>query len=239
MTSPGSARTSDSGRPDQRGEGYVECLSPRGHSVYPSAAACGSSLTCVLQLTPDAATGILRANSPEVTAARPGTGRHQGRVSPRAARSGEPLAPTRGDLSVNEATAYIELAASPVTPSWARRHAQAVLGAWQLPPGTIETAVLLISELVTNAVAATAALAPGAPAANVAPITQTLRLRPGRIVIEVTDPDPSPPVPERAGPDAESGRGLMIIDMLSKEWSYFCPPSSGGKTVYCVIAVES
>jgi anti-sigma regulatory factor (Ser/Thr protein kinase) len=137
---------------------------------------------------------------------------------------------------VNEATAYIELAALPVTPSWARRHANAVLGAWQLPPDTIQTTVLLVSELVTNA---TAAAARTAHAATTPPITQTLRLQPGQIVIEVTDPDPSPPVPQQPGPDAEAGRGLLLVDMLSKEWSYFHPPSSRGKTVYCVIAIES
>ncbi len=136
------------------------------------------------------------------------------------------------------ATAYVQLAAQPRTPYWARRHAHAVLSAWQLHPATIETAILLVSELVTNAVAATITPAPGPPAASAVPITQTLRLQPGRIVIEVTDPDPSPPLPEHAGPDAETGRGLMLVDALSKEWSYYYPPSSGGKTVYCVIALE-
>ncbi len=37
--------------------------------------------------------------------------------------------------------------------------------------------------------------------------------------------------------DAESGRGLMLVQALSKEWSYFFPPS-GGKTVYCVISAS-
>jgi hypothetical protein len=39
------------------------------------------------------------------------------------------------------------------------------------------------------------------------------------------------------GVNAESGRGLMLVDALSKEWSYFYPPD-GGKTVYCVISTE-
>jgi len=130
--------------------------------------------------------------------------------------------------------AYVELAVLPVTPFWARRHAEAVLGAWQLPPDTIQTATLLVSELVTNAVAAMTGLARGSYAGNAQPITQTLRRQQGRIVIEVSDSDPCPPMPEDAGPDAESGRGLMLVDVLSKEWSYYFPPS-GGKTVYCVI----
>jgi len=136
------------------------------------------------------------------------------------------------------ATACIQLTAQPRTPYWARRHAHAVLGAWQLPPATAETAILLVSELVTNAIAATTTPAPGPPATGAVPITQTLRLQPGRIVIEVSDPDPSPPLPQHAGPDAETGRGLMLVAALSKEWSCYYPPSSAGKTVYCVIALE-
>lgn len=37
-----------------------------------------------------------------------------------------------------------------------------------------------------------------------------------------------------AGHDAESGRGLMLVSALSKEWSYFCLPG-GGKVVYCYL----
>ncbi len=76
------------------------------------------------------------------------------------------------------------------------------------------------------------------PAEGAGLITHTLRRQAGRIVIEVSDSDPCPPVPEAAGPDAESGRGLMLVDILSKEWSYFFPPS-GGKTVCCILAIES
>jgi len=133
-----------------------------------------------------------------------------------------------------EAVAYVQLSALLVTPQWARRHAQAVLGAWLIPPETAETAVLLVSELVTNSVAATITLARHDPAAA-GLVTQTLRRQPGRIVIEVSDSDPHPPVLAEAGPDAESGRGLMLVQALSKEWSYYFPPS-GGKTTYCVIS---
>jgi anti-sigma regulatory factor (Ser/Thr protein kinase) len=152
--------------------------------------------------------------------------------------TGQATAPQTCRESPGEATAHVELAAIPLTPFWARRHAQAVLGAWQLDPDTIETAALLTSELITNAVTAMARLSQELPDVSRRPITHTLRLQAGRLVIEVSDSDPSPPVPEQAGPEAESGRGLMLVAMLSKEWSYFCPPS-GGKTVYCVISCES
>jgi len=54
-------------------------------------------------------------------------------------------------------------------------------------------------------------------------------------VIEVSDSDPNPPVLTDAPPDAESGRGLMLVQAFSKEWSYYFPPS-GGKTTYAVIS---
>jgi len=134
----------------------------------------------------------------------------------------------------SETAARIELAARSTTPFWARRHTEAVLGAWHIPPDAVEVAVLLTSELVTNAVAASARHEEPAPAAE---IIQTLRHQPGRIVIEVSDRNPSPPVVTDAGPDAESGRGLMLVQALSKEWSYYFPPS-GGKTIYAVISAD-
>jgi len=155
-------------------------------------------------------------------------------VSQAAAHARRP-ANVRWHAAPGEATAYVELAALPLTPFWARRHAQAVLGAWQIPSDTVEVAVLLVSELVTNAVAVVAVPAREPPAASTGTIVQTLRWQPGRIVVEVSDPDPRPPVREEVGPEAESGRGLMLVDVLSKEWSYYFP-AAGGKTVYCVLS---
>ncbi len=129
---------------------------------------------------------------------------------------------------------YLDLVTLPSAPFWARCQTKAVLSAWQLHPETVETARLLVSELVTNALR-TAGRPPGQLAASwlddVQRICLTLRLLPGRVVIEVFDNDPHPPVPARASTDAESGRGLMLVDALTKEWSYFFPPS-GGKVVY-------
>ena len=41
------------------------------------------------------------------------------------------------------------------------------------------------------------------------------------LLIEVFDTDANPPVFTDAAEDAENGRGLFIVDALSKEWSYF------------------
>lgn len=141
-------------------------------------------------------------------------------------------AKNRPSRCARSAFASIEFAARPSNVALARRHAQTTLSAWDIVPETADTAVLLISELVTNACIASATRLPHAD--HEAIITQTLRRYPDHIVIEVSDPDPRPPVLTDTGPDAESGRGLIIVQALSKEWTWFYSPS-GGKTVHCTL----
>ena len=144
-------------------------------------------------------------------------------------------------LRQNEVFSSIRLTALPTAPLLARRHARRALGEWRLAAETIETAELLVSELVTNAAKFAGQLPPGLAhpdLANVGVITATLRYSPDRLLIEVSDSDSNPPVASQPALDSESGRGLMLVEALSKEWSYFFPPS-GGKIVYCVLSTES
>lgn len=137
-----------------------------------------------------------------------------------------------------EPMAFVELPSLPTTPFWARRQAQAVLGGWQIPAEAMETAQLLVSELITNALRLTGQLQDGLRHPDLHStdfIALTLRLLPDRIVIEVSDSDPEPPMLAGEDLEAEDGRGLLLVQALSKEWSYFFTPS-GGKTVYCVIS---
>src|SRR5215831_20164772 len=142
----------------------------------------------------------------------------------------EPRAP-------GEAISYLELAALPTAPFWARCHTKAALHAWRQWSETIETAELLVSELVTNAINASGLLM-GQPRysdhMNVERISLTLRHLPSRYVVEVSDNNPNPPVVADADIHAEDGRGLMLVQALSKEWGHFFP-LAGGKTVFCVI----
>ena len=104
---------------------------------------------------------------------------------------------------------------------------------------TAETAGLLVSELVTNAVRFS-----GDPArtlryserANASLISLSLRHFREGLLIEVYDTDNDPPILSDADEYAENGRGLMLVDALSKEWSYFFPPG-GGKVVYCFLEI--
>ncbi len=142
-------------------------------------------------------------------------------------------------LARGEDVSYLELAAVHSAPFWARRQAKNVLCAWRIGPETLEVAELLVSELVTNAVQGSGCVAmPQAYSdlGRIERISLTLRLLPGRVVVEVFDNNQSPPVPAECDTDSESGRGLMLVEALSKEWGYFFPPS-GGKTVFCVLGI--
>jgi anti-sigma regulatory factor (Ser/Thr protein kinase) len=105
---------------------------------------------------------------------------------------------------------------------------------------TAETAELLVSELVTNAVRFTddpTRTMRYSERADASPISLSLRHFREGLLIEVYDTDSNPPIRSRADEDAESGRGLMLVDALSKEWSYFFPPG-GGKVVYCFLEIR-
>ncbi|MGW2562576.1 ATP-binding protein [Streptomyces sp. NPDC001514] len=88
----------------------------------------------------------------------------------------------------------------------ARRLAAGQLAEWGLD-GLIDTAQLLISEMVTNAVRH----APG-------PIRLSLRRYPTALRCDVEDASPKIPQPRAAGDEAESGRGLVLLDALTNAW---------------------
>jgi anti-sigma regulatory factor (Ser/Thr protein kinase) len=102
----------------------------------------------------------------------------------------------------------------------ARAFCHGVLSTWQVPEHKREDIVLVVSELVTNAI-----LHGGA--------AEQLRLRrtPRRVVIEVFDHGPRMPHPRAADLKAESGRGLHLVARLADRWG--ARPVRGGKAVWC------
>src|SRR5262249_52969907 len=120
-----------------------------------------------------------------------------------------------------EAISYLELAALATAPFWARRHTKAALHAWRQWSETIETAELLVSELVTNAIMDGGRLR-GQLRYPVfmkgGGISLSWRPPRGRMVFEVSKKTPTPPVVAYADIHAEDGRGLMLVQALSKEW---------------------
>ncbi|MFI5746549.1 ATP-binding protein [Streptomyces sp. NPDC051644] len=103
----------------------------------------------------------------------------------------------------------------------------------------LDDALLIVSELVTNAVKATGVTEPNPTWGELSKLklinVRLLGLE-SSIVIEVWDCEPSEPVPTEAADDDENGRGLTLIDALSKRWGTY--PSRGGKVVWAELPVH-
>lgn len=92
-----------------------------------------------------------------------------------------------------------------------------------LDPETVHYATVVVSELVTNAVIH----------ANTS-VTVGLSLLPeGGARIEVGDASSWPPTPRQVAMDQPGGRGLVLVDGLSRDWGVI--PSEEGKTVWAEI----
>ena len=144
----------------------------------------------------------------------------------------------RADEAAWPHQSFLELGALPTAAPCARLHATLVLWEWDL--GTlVHTAGLVVSELVSNAVQASAGLTgsrfaghwtPGIP-----PVRVWLSADDHRVVIQVWDGSDRPPVPQPVEPEADSGRGLLLVGALSAEWGCYTPEKSSGKVVWAVV----
>jgi two-component sensor histidine kinase len=111
---------------------------------------------------------------------------------------------------------------------------KAVLREWG-QESMVETAELIVSELVTNAVRATTG-PEGRPRyddASGLPVVH-LRLSSDRVhvIAEVWDTGTGTPTPEHSEPDQESGRGLMLVQALCERWGWEIVPGRAGKVVW-------
>lgn len=127
------------------------------------------------------------------------------------------------------------MAALPSAVGRARAYARWVLDTWQLPE-MADAVELLVSELVTNAVKATGVVDDPvderALAGKVKPIYLGLSALAETLLIEVWDASAIPPLRRVASENDETGRGLALVQMLSKEWG--CEVlDTGGKIVWC------
>ncbi|MFE5792185.1 ATP-binding protein [Streptomyces sp. NPDC056503] len=86
-----------------------------------------------------------------------------------------------------------------------------------------ETLVLLISELVTNAVVHT-----GCPA-----VLRMLFAAEGGVRVEVADSSDRPPRPRHAAGEDTNGRGLELVDGLADRWGW--QPEGAGKSIWCEV----
>ncbi|MFF0228080.1 ATP-binding protein [Streptomyces sp. NPDC004629] len=103
-----------------------------------------------------------------------------------------------------------ELAAHPGSPAQARRLTRDRLSGWSVCADTCDTAVLVISELVTNAIVHTAS----------SRVVCELRDHDDVLRIAVRDEGCAPgdprPSPRRA--EEEHGRGLLLVDAMCRAW---------------------
>jgi anti-sigma regulatory factor (Ser/Thr protein kinase) len=132
-----------------------------------------------------------------------GTGAVRGRSPMRAAE------PDSGAGTAIHRWAHVSslpLAALETAPGCGRGHARNVLREWNLSH-LADDAVLLISELLTNAVRQ--------PGNSVC-----LRLLADReqLIIEAWDQSPDAPQPRRASDGDQSGRGLAVVQGLAHRW---------------------
>jgi anti-sigma regulatory factor (Ser/Thr protein kinase) len=96
--------------------------------------------------------------------------------------------------------------AAPIAAPLARRLVERACRAWSVPD-LMEPAQLVVTELVANAVRhAGHGLAVSAS------------LRDGQLRISVADDDPVLPRPGAAGPTDEHGRGLLMVETISRDW---------------------
>jgi hypothetical protein len=120
---------------------------------------------------------------------------------------------------------FLPLGALPGAVPCARLHTTAVLWEWGME-ALGHAAELAVSELVTNAVRASTcaydARPPGPPTGLPA---VGLRLAGDRLrlLVEVSDHDPGPPVPTGVDPERDGGRGLLLVEAVSERWGYYYP----------------
>ncbi len=115
----------------------------------------------------------------------------------------------------------------------ARRYTADLAHAWDLGD-VVDTAELLVAELTTNAVEASCRTGGHTTPGRRERIALRLTCTDTTMVIEVWDEAAAVPVRRAQAAEAESGRGLFLVEALSQDFGYY--PTSGGKVVWCVIA---
>ena len=137
-----------------------------------------------------------------------------------------------------ELRTYLELGSLPTAVPCARLHTRQVL--WQCHLDALaDTAELIVSELITNAVHASVGLTGSRRSGRWVPGTPPVRLWLSsdrqRVLIQVWDGNDRHPAPQHAEPDDESGRGLLLVETLSAEWGSYQPERSSGKVVWALV----
>jgi anti-sigma regulatory factor (Ser/Thr protein kinase) len=134
-----------------------------------------------------------------------------------ATRRPRSVSPDRVVSSVSE-TVRLALRPVPASAGIARRFVSSTLRGWGCD-ALVETAVLLVSEVVTNAVLHARS-----------DLEVSVRLVDDEVRVEVTDGSPAEPQRRTAGQTATTGRGLALVEACARRWGVAERP--GGKAVW-------
>lgn len=124
------------------------------------------------------------------------------------------------DASRRAVARTVALPATPRSSLAARTFAERTLAQWGVGAEVSDDVLLVVDELVTNAVLHARA-----------PITLVLDLQARTVRIEVTDPSPLMPTARSRSATRTSGRGLTIIEAISGDWGTR-QRVGGGKSVW-------
>ncbi len=121
-------------------------------------------------------------------------------------------------------TRVFDLPAAPAPVRAARHGVRDLLTARGVADEVCDNAVIVASELLTNAFTHAAGER----------IVCRLHIRADRIRVEVEDQarGPKPPMLRRPGPDDQHGRGLLLVDALSSDWAVTRAPGRAGRVVW-------
>ena len=129
------------------------------------------------------------------------------------------------DNSVAEERVTAEFEPDPVSVGSARRLVARALEEWRREE-LVDAAILVVSELVTNAVLHARS-----------PVVLTLLLGDDGVRIEVADASPGGPAPKEYSAEAATGRGLHVIGGLATDWGVRDVPGDG-KVVWIDLSPE-
>jgi anti-sigma regulatory factor (Ser/Thr protein kinase) len=123
---------------------------------------------------------------------------------------------------------FLELGAYPEAVTSARLHSRLILWEWELSHD--RGAELVVSEFVTNSVQASRLL----PGVSVVKLWLFSDRR--QLLVMVWDASLHPPVPADPDPELvqEGGRGLMLVEAMSDQWSWYFMQETGGKVTWAL-----
>lgn len=128
-----------------------------------------------------------------------------------------------GGCRVSQDPASLTLGSHAAEVARARSHVHGLCG--KLPTQVRDLAVLLTSEIVTNAIQH-----------GLGPLVLRVAQTDGSLRVEVTDTGPGMPDVRQPSTTRTHGRGMQIVESLASAWGVVSHPAGDGKTVWFSIA---